>query len=156
VKVFNPNLSLLANISGTFKDADVTDFAKRSYYNLSLTRTAKEGWNYYTEFGLIGKDFEPAMGFIQENDLGNIALQGGYIWKAKETSKTAYYYLHSNTRYKWKPSFGKEESKFINGEAGISFKNGAEIHTTPAEYFIDTLFEVWDITDHIHIPQKQI
>jgi len=155
VKVFNPNLSLLANISGTFKDADVADFAKRSYYNIGLSRTAKEGWNYYTELGLIGKDFKPEMGFVQENDLGNIALQGGYTWKAKETSKTAYYYLHSNTRYKWKPSYNKEESRFINGEAGISFKNGAEIQTTPVEYFIDTLFEVWDISDHIHIPQKK-
>ncbi len=155
VKVFNENLLLLASISGTFKNANLTPFAQSTYYNLSLIRSAKEGWNYYTELGLIGKDFEPAMGFIQESDLGNVALKGGYTWKAKEKSKTAYYYLHSNTRYKWKPSFRKEESKFINGEAGISFKNGAEIQTTPFEYFIDTLFEVWDITDHIHIPQKK-
>jgi hypothetical protein len=155
VKVFNPNLLLTTSISGTFKNADVTDFAQRSYYNLALSRTAREGWNYYAEFGLIGKHFEPAMGFIQENDLGNIALQGGYIWKAKEKSKTAYYYVHGNSRYKWKPSFGKEESKFINGETGMSFKDGAEIQTTPLEYFIDTLFEAWNITDHIHIPQKQ-
>ncbi|HYK44292.1 MAG TPA: DUF5916 domain-containing protein [Parafilimonas sp.] len=154
VKVFNPNLSLLANVAGTFKDADVTDFAKRSYYNVSISRTAKQGWNYYTELGLIGKDFQPEMGFVQENDLGNIALKGGYTWKAKEESKIAYYYVHSNSRYKWKPSFHEEESKFINGEAGISFKNGAEIQTTPVEYFVDTLFEAWDISDHIHIPQK--
>ena len=64
-------------------------------------------------------------------------------------------YVHGNSRYKWKPSFGKEESKFINGEAGLSFKNGAEIQTTPFEYFTDTLFEVWNITDHIHIPLRQ-
>jgi len=41
------------------------------------------------------------------------------------------------------------------GEAGLSFKNGVEIQTTPFEYFTDTLFEVWDITDHIHIPQNK-
>ncbi|HXL54688.1 MAG TPA: DUF5916 domain-containing protein, partial [Chitinophagaceae bacterium] len=71
VKVFNQNLVLTGSISGTFKNADVTQFAQHSYYNAALIRTAKEGWNYYTEFGLIGKYFEPAMGFIQENDLGN-------------------------------------------------------------------------------------
>ncbi|MDP9229552.1 MAG: carbohydrate binding family 9 domain-containing protein, partial [Bacteroidota bacterium] len=155
VKVFNQNLVFTGSISGTFKNADITPFAKSVYYNLALIRSAKEGWNYFTEFSLIGKDFDPAMGYVQENDLGNFALQGGYIWKAKEKSKIAYYYVHGNSRYKWKPSFGKEETKFINGEAGVSFKSGAETQTTPFEYLTDTLFEVWNITEHIHIPQNK-
>ena len=67
----------------------------------------------------------------------------------------AYYYVHGNSRYKWKPSFGKEESKFINEETGIDFKNSSQIKLTPVEYFTDTLFEVWNITDHIHIPRKK-
>ena len=155
VKVFNENVSLSASIAGTFKNADINQFAESSYSNLSLTRTAREGWNYNSAFSLIGKKFEPEMGFIQENDLGNIALGGGYAWKAKEKNKIAYYNMHVNSIYKWKPSFNKEESKFINGEASMSFKNGATIRLTPFEYFIDTLFEVWDITDDIHIPQKK-
>jgi len=155
VKVFNQNLTITGSISGTFENADVTQFAQHAYCNAALIRTAKEGWNCYAEFGLIGKDFEPSMGFTQENDLGNIALQGGYTWRAKQKSKLAYYFVHSNSRYKWKPSFGKEESKFINGEIGFTLKDGAEIKLTPVEYFTDTLFEKWNLTDHIHIPQKK-
>ena len=155
VKVFNQNLTVTGSISGTFENTEVTKFAQHSYCNAAIIRTAKEGWNYYSEIALIGKNFKPAMGFIQENDLGNAALQGGYTWRAKEKSKIAYYFLHGNSRYKWKPSFNKEESKFINGEAGAIFKNGAEIKITPIEYFIDTLFAPWHITEHIHIPQKK-
>ena len=155
VKVFNENVRLSAGISGTFKNLDINHFAKGSYSNLSLTRNAREGWNYNTAFSLIGKEFKPEMGFIQENDLGNIALGGGYAWKAKEKSKIAYYNVHVNSIYKWKPSYGREESQFINGEADINFKNGADITITPFEYFTDTLFETYDVTNHIHIPQKK-
>src|SRR5215216_2575880 len=87
-------------------------------------------------------------GAYPEFIFGIIHLSGKMTWKilhyrrlymeGKRKSKTAIIMcmvIHETV-------LQKEESKFINGEASISFKNGAEIQTMPFEYFTDTLFEI--------------
>jgi hypothetical protein len=92
------------------------------------------------------------LGYVQENDLINGSGSGGYQWKAKEESKKAYYFLQTNFNYKWKPDLGKEETKFISTQAGVSFKNGVAIELTPVELWTDRVFEEWHLSDHITIP----
>jgi len=92
------------------------------------------------------------MGFVEENDLGNLSASTAYSWQAKEESPAAYWYAGDYIGYKWKLSSGMEELRVGNVEGGIIFKNGAEINVMPFSYSSDVLFENWHIADHITIP----
>ena len=121
-------------------------------YDVGIFRTAKQGWYYGTDFDYIGKQFSPALGYVQESDLVHVRGDIGYKWQAREASKASYYYLHTNMGYKWKPDLKKEETKFANAELGTDFKNGSTIQFTPFEFSTDVLFEDWKLSDHITIP----
>jgi hypothetical protein len=152
VKKLNEQVVTVGSIAGTLADGNFKKISEGMNFNGGIFRTAKQGWYYGADIDYLGKNFSPSLGYVQENDLLHARGDLGYKWQAKEESKKASYYLHTNLRYKWKPDLKKEETKFANTEAGINFKNGATIEITPFEYWTDVLFENWKLTDHITIP----
>jgi hypothetical protein len=152
VKKLNAQVTTIASVSGTTINGSFKNIHQQMDCNAGIFRTARQGWYYGTDIDWIGKNFSPALGYVQENDLLYVRGDIGYKWQAKEESKMAYYYLHTNLRYKWKPNLEEEETKFINAEAGVGFKNGAAIDITPFEYQTDVVLEDWHLTDHITIP----
>lgn len=152
VKKIDEHLSYLIAVAGTTEDWNPKAFSRSTYYEGGFFRRGREGWTYSFTGDYIGREFNPAMGFTSENDLGNVHTDFGYRWKADESKKASYRFLNTNFRYKWKPFLDKEESFFANFESGINFKSGAEIEATFIEYFYDVLFSDWQIADHILIP----
>ena len=152
VKKINEQIIAQLSIAGTTNNIWFGKMQQCMNYNAGISRTAKEGWYYSTDFDYVGKNFLPVLGYIQENDLCYIGGDVGHRWKLKEASKSAYYFLHTNLVNKRKPVLNKEETRFANAEAGVEFKNGAIIKLTPIEYSTDILFENWQLTDHITIP----
>ena len=152
VKKINAQVVTLLSIAGTTNNGSFKSINKAMDYNVGIFRTAKQGWYYSSDIDLVGKNFLPALGYVQENDLLNLRGDIGYKWQAKEENKKSYYFLHTNLRYKWKPELKKEETKFANAEIGFDFKNGSSVKFTPFEYSTDVLFEDWNLSDHITIP----
>jgi hypothetical protein len=152
LKKINNQVTATMAIAGTTTKGSFYNFGQQMDINASILRTAKQGWYYTTDVDWIGKNFSPVLGYVQENDLLQTRGDIGYKWQAKEESKKAYYYLHLNMRYKWKPNLRLEETKYSNIQAGLSFKNGAAIDMTPVEYQSDRVLEDWHLTDHITIP----
>ena len=152
VKKLNSQLTTNASISGTTTNGSFKNINQQMDYNAGISRTARQGWFYGADIDWIGKDFSPALGYVQENDLLQARGDIGYKWQAKEESKKAYYYLHTNLRYKWKPGLKMEETKYANILTGLSFKNGAAIDITAFEYQTDVVLEDWHLTNHITIP----
>jgi hypothetical protein len=152
VKKLNSQTTVVGSIAGTTLNGNFKTIGQQMDYNAGFFHAAKEGWYGNTDIDWVGKNFSPALGFIPENDLLFWRGDIGYRWKAPEESKKAYYYLHTNLRYKWKPDLGEEETKFVNAETGVSFKNGSAIDITPFEYLTDVVFEDWHLSDHMTIP----
>jgi len=152
VKKLNAQVVTVASIAGTAAKGSFKSIGQSMDYDVGIFRTAKEGLYYGTDLDYVGKNFSPALGYVQENDLVVARGDLGYKWQASEKSKKSYYYLHTNLRYRWKPSLKQEESKFANAELGFDFKNGSSIQFTPFEYFTDVLFDEWKIASHIAIP----
>jgi hypothetical protein len=151
-KKIDEHLSYLLAAAGTTTDFIAESFSKSYYYEGGFFKSAREGVTFSATSDLIGNEFNPAMGFNSENDLSNSHIDIGYHWKASENSKAQYWYVNSNARYKWKPYLQEEENQFVNGEAGVNFKSGANIDLTPFEYNSDVLFEDWNIESDIVIP----
>jgi hypothetical protein len=155
VKKLNAQVTTLVSVAGTTNNAGFKKMNQCMDYNAGIFRTAKEGWYYGTNFDYVGKNFLPVLGYVEENDLLHIGGDLGYRWQAKEESRQAYYFVHTNLLYKRKPDLKEEETKMANAEAGVEFKNGAIIKLTPFEYSTDVLFENWQLTDRISIPVGQ-
>jgi hypothetical protein len=152
VKKLNAQVITLVSVAGTMNNGSFKKINKAMDYNVGIFRTAKQGWYYSTDMDVVGKNFLPALGYVQENDLLNMRGDIGYKWQSKEKSKMSYYFLHTYLRYKWKPELKKEEAKFANVEIGFDFKNGSSVKLTPFEYSTDVLFDNWKLSDHITIP----
>ena len=151
-KKLNQFLMFTASVAGTTGDFKFKNIGQAMDWNTSFSRTAREGLSYGVYLDWIGKNFLPALGFIEENDLVDGNSNIGYRWKAKDESKKAYYYMQTNFNYKWKPDLKKEERKFVNIQTGVSFKSGIEIDLVPIELWTDRVFEEWHLSDHIIIP----
>lgn len=152
VKKLNSQTTIVGSIAGTTLNGNFKSIGKQMDYDAGFFHTAKQGWYGSTDIEWIGKNFSPALGFILENDLLFWRGDIGYRWQARQESRKAYYYLHSNLQYKRKPDLGEDETKFINAQAGVSFKNGSAIDITPVEYLTDVVFEDWHLSGHITIP----
>jgi hypothetical protein len=152
LKKLNAQVTTTLSIAGTTSSGNFHNIGQQMDFNASVLRRAKQGWYYMADVDWIGKNFSPILGYIQENDLLQTRGDIGYKWQAKEESKKAYYYLHLNLGYRWKPSLKLEETKYISVQSGLSFKNTAAINITPAELQSDRVLEDWHLTDHITIP----
>ena len=152
VKKLNSQVTTIASVSGTTTNGSFKNINQQMDYNAGIFRTARQGWFYGADIDWIGKNFSPALGYVQENDLLQARGDIGYKWQAKEKSNKAYYYLHTNLRYKWKPDLKMEETKYANIQTGLSFKNAAAFDITAFEYQTDVVLEDWHLTNHITIP----
>lgn len=115
------------------------------HYELALFRNAREGWYYSLQGDFIGEDFNPAMGFAPENDLWNANVGVGNQIKANDASKIQYIALSTNTNYKAKAISGFTETRYVNVQADIIWKSGAELVITPYSFLEDRILtnSVW-------------
>jgi hypothetical protein len=142
VKKFNALVSFESRIAGTYNNR-MSSSGKNLYYNAGISRNSNEGVNYKLYVDILGPDFIPSIGFIEENNLGLCALSLGYQQKAKGESRMEFIYFRTEESYRWKLSSGLKETAIVNLTPGITFKDGSDINISLFEYKIDSLFTDW-------------
>ncbi len=139
-------------LSSTY-DHEQKDFLnKNMFVNIFAFKNANEGFTHGLDFELAGDKFNPAMGFNPETDYGYLALSNGKKIKVKGEHAINFWRVNTNLSYRWKLLSQQTETRFANFEAGMSWKKGSNLSTTPAEYKEDRLFDNWSLSDHITIP----
>lgn len=156
VQFLNRQVVLVGGMVGTFENLKFTPsgknfFSSPMHYELALFRNAREGWYYSLQGDFIGEDFNPAMGFAPENDLWNANVGVGNQIKAKDASKIQYIALSTNTNYKAKAISGFTETRYVNVQADIIWKSGAELVITPYSFLEDRIFDEFGLGKNITI-----
>ncbi len=147
VKRINTQLLFEGGIAGTSEDMDLGQISKSLYLHTGIFKNTNTGFNFGSFIDLIGKEFNPVMGYLDENDYGLISGNIGYQFSAKEESAAQYWYINTKESYRWKLSSGDRETFNANLFPGVSLKNGAEIEFSIFEYKIDSLFEDFILDD---------
>ena len=156
VQFLNRQVVLVGGMVGTFENLKFTPsgknlFSSPMHYELALFRNAREGWYYSLQGDFIGEDFNPAMGFAPENDLWNANIGVGNQIKANDASKIQYIALSTNTNYKAKAISGFTETRYVNVQADIIWKSGAELVITPYSFLEDRIFDQFGLGKSITI-----
>lgn len=156
VQFLNRQVVLVGGMVGTFRNLNFTPtgsrfFSNPMYYELALFRSAREGWFYTLQGDCIGKDFNPEMGFIAENDLWNANVGFGHQFKASDASTIQYYSLSTNTNFKAKISSGTTETRYVDLTSEITWKSGAYLSITPISWQEDRIFDAFQLGNSIVI-----
>ncbi|MBK6840464.1 MAG: hypothetical protein IPG90_20955 [Bacteroidetes bacterium] len=156
VQFLNRQVVLVGGMVGTFRNLNFTPtgsrfFSNPMYYELALFRSAREGWFYTLQGDCIGKDFNPEMGFIAENDLWNANVGFGHQFKASSSSTIQYYSLSTNTNFKAKISSGTTETRYVDLTSEITWKSGAYLSITPISWQEDRIFDAFQLGNSITI-----
>ncbi|HYV93520.1 MAG TPA: DUF5916 domain-containing protein [Chitinophagales bacterium] len=152
VKRFTQQLSMEGGIAATLLNADFKPVANSIYYNLGIFRSATKGFVYSGYVDLVGKDFNPVIGYLDESDHGLASATVGYQLLAGDKSSVEYWTAQSNNSYRWRMTSGNRETFSSDLSGQIAFKSQALIYFTLYEYKIDSLFYDWYLDDHNAIP----
>ncbi len=148
VKRFSQLLLLEGGVAVSADNANFKSLGQSSYYNIGLFRNVTEGFNYSGSIDVSTKNFNPVMGYLDENDYGLASGSLGYQFKAGEKSKLEYWYINTHENYRWKLSANKRETFSSDLIPGLTFKNGAYIEVSLFDYKIDSLSENWELNEH--------
>ena len=152
VKRINQQLAVEGGIASTLENFTANEFSKSLYYHAGVFQSANTGIIYSATVDFIGSDVNPVMGYLDDNNYGDIYTNIGYQFSPKGETKFQYLYLFTNNIYRYKLESGNRETYFSNLVTGIDFKSGANIEFLPFEYKIDSLSFDWEIDENNTIP----
>ncbi len=153
VKRINQQLAVEGGIASTLESFKAMKFGNSLYYHAGIFQSANTGFIYSATADFIGNEVNPAMGYIDDNNYGDLYANTGYQFSAKADSKMQYLYLFANNSYRYKLDSGKRETFYTNLVSGIDFKSGANIEFWPFVYKIDSLSFDWQIDENNIIPK---
>lgn len=130
-----------------FYDANV-------YYNLFAFHQTPEGHNGNLDFGIVEKNFNPAMGFNDDREYARITIGNSYRKKVKKQMQLNYCNIGNTTQYKWRINNGETETILTQITPVLEFKNGSLIEIDVIRFKRDKLFFNWQISNDITIPAK--
>jgi hypothetical protein len=148
VKRINSLLVLKGGLAGSSLNAKFKTLSSSMYYYAGINKNTNEGISYNTNVELINKDFDPAIGYLDENNYGLATGSLGYQKKASENSKAEYWYVKNSDSFRWKLSSGDRETFSADLIPGVGFKNGGDLNISLFEYKIDSLLEDWQLDDN--------
>ncbi len=148
LKRLNTSTSVIAGAAGTINDVKFGNIGKSMYYSAGIFTSVSYGFFYNAYIDLVGKDFNPVMGYLDEPDHGLAATDFGYKWRATQKSKFSYFYIVSSPSYRWTLSTGRQETLYADLIPGFTLKNSLDISFLVAEYKADTLFENWYLDEN--------
>ena len=152
VHAFNDKWKAGFGVATTHEKSISKTLDNNQFINLFAFKNANEGFTHGFNFEYVGKNFNPAMGFIAEQDYGFIALSNGKRTRINGTGNLNFFNINTELDYRWKLGTGLTETKFANFKPGITWKKGSSIDVTFASYKEDRLFENWQLNDHITVP----
>lgn len=130
-----------------FYDANV-------YYNLFAFHQAPEGHNGNLDFGIVERNFNPAMGFNDDREYARITIGNSCRKKVKKKMQLNYWNIGNTTQYKWRINNGETETVLTQITPVLEFRNGSLIDIDIVRFKRDKLFFNWQISNDIIIPAK--
>jgi hypothetical protein len=130
-----------------FYDANV-------YYNVFAFHQTPEGHNGSLDFGIVEKNFNPAMGFNDDVDYGRGTLSNSYRKKFKREGRLNYWRIGNTTQYNWRLNNGETETFFSQLTPIFEFKNGSLIDVDVIRFNRDKIFTDWQLSDNVTIPAR--
>lgn len=116
-----------------------------------IAQDKKVGFTNRLNMEAVGKHFNPALGFLPDNDYGLARLQNSYAWDMNKHGSLNYFTVSNLFSYKWFLKQGTEETFSESPSLNLLFKQGASI--TVAPYFQkDHIVEPWYFSEEIRIP----
>lgn len=152
VHKFNDKWSAGFGVVSTYDTAVKSSFDKNTFFNLFAFKNAGQGFTHGLDVEIVGKKFNPTMGFNPESDYGFVSLSNGRIMRIKGEHEVNFWSLNSTLEYRWKLESELTETKFANLNGNIQWKKGSSITVTPFSYKEDRLFDDWQLSDHILVP----
>jgi Domain of unknown function (DUF5916)/Carbohydrate family 9 binding domain-like len=125
---------------------------KNTFLNLFAFKNVSEGYWHSLNTELVGEKFNPAMGFINESDYGNISFANGKETRFKNNRTLKGWGIWSEMQYRFKEQSGLTETKFANIGTGISWKKGSVLDVVPIAYKEDRLFGDWELDENLIVP----
>jgi hypothetical protein len=116
-----------------------------------ITQDKKVGLANSVSMEAIGQHFNPAMGFLAENNIADVSLHDSYIWDISKHGKTKYFTVSNSAMFKWLLKQGTDETFAETPSLNLSFKEGANMNlSTP--FVTDHVIESWQLSEDIAIP----
>lgn len=148
VKRFTQQLTLAGGIVSTLVNGDFKPIVSSTYFTSGIFQSSNTGFVYSCNLDLVGKNFNPVMGYLDESNHGLVSTSFGYHYPAKETSKAEYWSVNTDESYRWILSSGAHETVAGDIFPDVTFRNGAEINFSLFDYKIDSLGFNWNLDDH--------
>ncbi len=148
VKRLNQQLAVEGGVATTLDNFCAENFLTNSYFHAGVFKSALIGFVYNATIDMLGKNVNPEMGFIDDNDYGNAGAQVGYRYATGEKSKFQFLYFYSNYQYRLRFDNNRMETFSADLWPGMQFKNGASINFSVIEYKIDSLPFDWPLDEN--------
>lgn len=149
IKRITNQLIFKTHISTTLNDFKIENSGAKSFSgDISLTKFSNRGLFYDTYINYVGADFDPAMGFIDNNNYANAYAKCGYRLFAPEKNKVAFWYLYTTNTYRIFASTGKRETLGNSIWMGAAFKDYTNLNLNILNHAIDTLPFDWYLDEH--------
>lgn len=153
VKRINQQFTIEGGIVHTLENYVTKDPAGSTMLHAGVFRSTNTGLIYTGGFDLIGKSFNPVMGYVDDTGYGNVLANIGYQWKMPENSKLEYMNIYYEDYYRWRTETNERETYSTFLWPGFIFKNGAELDFSIFEYKIDSLPFNWVLDEENAIAQ---
>lgn len=116
-----------------------------------IAQDKKAGFTNRLSMEAVAGHFNPATGFLPDDDYGLARLQNSYIWDMNKYGSLNYFSVTNLLSYKWFLKQGSEETFTESPSLNLLFKEGASI--TLAPYFQrDHIVEPWYFSEEITHP----
>ncbi len=129
-------------------------YDKNVYYNLFAFHQTPQGHNGNLDFGIVEKNFNPALGFNDDNNYGRVTVGNSYRKKIKKESSLNYWNIGNAMQYKWRLNNGETETFTTRLNPFFEFRNGALIDAYAVRFTRDKIFTEWQLSNDVTIPAK--
>lgn len=140
-------------IAASYDSVVKKTFDQNAFINFFAFKNVGEGFFHGFDLELVGRKFNPAMGFNPEIDYGFVSLNSGKRTRIKGAYALNSWVVNASVDYRWKLFTNLTETKSAKIETGINWKKGTILDVSPIGYKEDRLFGDWSLNDHITVPE---
>lgn len=147
VKRITQQFAVEGGMASTFNNFSTDTLLNSTYFHGGVFKSVREGFLYSAGLDILGNAVNPEMGYIDDNNYGDIGAQAGYRYATGEKSVLQYLSIYNNYSYRWRLDNNQMETFSVDLWPGMQFKNGAEINFSVFEYKIDSLPFDWSLDE---------
>lgn len=148
-KRFSQLFYLQSHLSSTLTDFKWGHSPLRSLnFDATIVRDPFKGIAFIASLVFSGADYNPVIGFADDNGYGELNARYSYRFQAPEKSKLYSYYIRSNNRYRMRVETGQRETFANSVWVDFFYKSQADFQFSLFDYTIDFLPFDWHLNEH--------